>query len=86
MGLTGFGLGSVCTCRARDKARRTAALIRFIGQEDGLLSHTHDGPRMYINIEGVCGCTQGNVALGMQTLCMQRGNPVARFAMKEGGP
>lgn len=39
-------------CRARDKGLRTAALIRFVGQEDGLLSHTHDGPRMYINLEG----------------------------------
>jgi hypothetical protein len=29
-----------------------APLIRFVGHEDGLLSHTHDGPRMYINIEG----------------------------------
>ena len=41
-----------CCCRARDKGLRTAGLIRFIGAEDGLLSHTHDGPRMYVNIEG----------------------------------
>lgn len=41
-------------CRARDKGFRTAPLVRFIGAEDGLLSHTHDGPRVYINIEGKC--------------------------------
>lgn len=43
-----------CCCyqhRAEDKGFRTAPLIRFIGPEDGLLSHTHDGPRMYVNIE-----------------------------------
>jgi hypothetical protein len=39
-------------CRARDKGLRTASLIRFVGEEDGLLSHTYDGPRMYINLEG----------------------------------
>jgi hypothetical protein len=38
--------------RATDKGLRTASLIRFIGAEDGLLSHTHDGPRMYVNTEG----------------------------------
>ncbi len=36
---------------ALDRGFRTAPLIRFIGQEDGLLSHVHDGPRMFINIE-----------------------------------
>lgn len=54
-------------CRARDKGLRTAPLIRFIGAEDGLLSHTHDGARMYINTEGaaygiVCGeCYRGTM-------------------------
>ena len=38
--------------RALDKGLRTAGLIRFVGREDGLLSLTHDGPRMFINIEG----------------------------------
>jgi hypothetical protein len=51
-----FTFGCLCVYmhRVRDKGLRTAALIRFIGQEDGLLSHTHDGPRMYINLEGGC--------------------------------
>jgi hypothetical protein len=40
-----------CFCRPLDKGFRTAPLIRFIGKEDGLLSHTGDGPRMYLNIE-----------------------------------
>ncbi len=26
-------------------------LLRFIGKEDGFLSHTNDGPRMYANVE-----------------------------------
>lgn len=43
--------GEMFICRAIDKGLRTAALIRLVGQEDGLLSHTHDGPRMYINLE-----------------------------------
>lgn len=34
-----------------DRGFRTAPLLRFIGQEDGLLSLTHDGPRMYLNME-----------------------------------
>lgn len=46
--------------RASDKGLRTAVLIRFIGAEDGLLSHTHDGARMYVNIEGGCA-PQGKV-------------------------
>jgi hypothetical protein len=28
-----------------------SGLVRFIGSEDGYLSLTNDGPRMYINIE-----------------------------------
>jgi hypothetical protein len=28
-----------------DKGFRTAPLIRLVGPEDGLLAHTHDGPR-----------------------------------------
>lgn len=62
----------VHTCRARDKGLRTAALIRFIGQEDGLLSHTHDGPRMYINLEGAW--LHSRQPPGRKTLCMQRSN------------
>jgi hypothetical protein len=33
-------------CRPLDKGFRTAPLIRFIGKEDGLLSHTGDGHRV----------------------------------------
>lgn len=44
--------GGNATQRARDKGFRTAALIRFVGAEDGLLSQTGDGPRMFVNIEG----------------------------------
>jgi hypothetical protein len=55
----------LCCCyvyRATDKGLRTASLIRFIGAEDGLLSHTHDGPRMYVNTEGkICSADCGRV-------------------------
>ena len=34
-----------------DKGFRTAPLMRFIGEEDGLLSYTVDGPRAFLNIE-----------------------------------
>eukprot|EP00879_Flechtneria_rotunda_P014556 GHRR01015211.1.p1 GENE.GHRR01015211.1~~GHRR01015211.1.p1 ORF type:complete len:664 (+),score=177.73 GHRR01015211.1:545-2536(+) len=44
-------LGTNPAIRALDKGLRTAPLIRFLGAEDGLLSHTYDGPRMYLNIE-----------------------------------
>lgn len=86
-GLLGCGIDStvqpiascsaVCvhTRRARDKGLRTAALIRFIGQEDGLLSHTHDGPRMYINLEGAW--------LHSRQSCSRRAKP---FACKEVAP
>lgn len=63
----GFNKRYPCCCRARDKGLRTAALIRFIGKEDGLLSHTHDGPRMFINLEGMA--LEGSarvVAAGLQ--------------------
>jgi len=50
-----LGQGTNQTLRAQDKGFRTAPLIRFIGKEAGLLSHTNDGPRMYMNIE-VRGC------------------------------
>uniref|UniRef100_A0A383W2W4 Uncharacterized protein n=1 Tax=Tetradesmus obliquus TaxID=3088 RepID=A0A383W2W4_TETOB len=43
--------GTNSTIRPLDKGFRTAPLIRFINKEDGLLSHTGDGPRMYLNIE-----------------------------------
>ncbi|KAG1678617.1 hypothetical protein FOA52_012624 [Chlamydomonas sp. UWO 241] len=39
------------TKRNSDKGFRTAPLIRFVGQEDGLLAYTVDGPRLFINIE-----------------------------------
>jgi hypothetical protein len=41
----------VCVPRAEDKGFRTAPLIRLIGAEDGLLSHTHDSPRVFFNLE-----------------------------------
>jgi hypothetical protein len=31
--------------RTADKGFRTAPLIRLVGQDDGLLSYVHDGPR-----------------------------------------
>ena len=37
--------------RALAQAFTTPALVRFVGQEAGLLSHTHDGPRVFLNIE-----------------------------------
>ena len=37
--------------RALANAFTTPALVRFVGQEAGLLSHTHDGPRVFLNIE-----------------------------------
>ncbi|CAD7703073.1 unnamed protein product [Ostreobium quekettii] len=36
---------------SQDRGFRTAPLIRFVSQEEGLLSPTNDGPRMYINME-----------------------------------
>lgn len=78
----------VCRCfRARDKGLRTAALIRFIGAEDGLLSHTHDGPRMYINLEGKfdsrCNAYHAMVretlpGSGRVTPCMRAGTGACR--------
>lgn len=68
-------------CRARDKGFRTAALIRFVGAEDGLLSQTGDGARMFINIEGaffvppasglhaVRGCRAGLAVLSCPSAC-----------------
>lgn len=46
--------------RLSDKGFRTAPLMRFVGQEDGLLSHTYDGPRMYLNIEDYLYYNTGN--------------------------
>lgn len=37
--------------RSVDRGFRTAPLIRLVGPDDGLLSLTHDGPRVYLNIE-----------------------------------
>ena len=34
-----------------DKGFRTAPLMRFVGDEDGLLSYTNEGPRAFLNIE-----------------------------------
>jgi hypothetical protein len=39
------------TPRTSDKGFRTAPLIRLVGAEDGLLSQTHDGPRVFLNME-----------------------------------
>lgn len=39
------------TPRSVDRGFRTAPLIRLVGPDDGLLSLTHDGPRVYLNIE-----------------------------------
>lgn len=47
--------------RAVDKGFRSAPLIRFVGQEDGLLSHTGDGPRAYLNIEDYLFYNRGRV-------------------------
>eukprot|EP00775_Hariotina_reticulata_P010758 gene10758-10914_t len=44
-------LGTDPAKRSIDKGFRTAPLIRFVGQEDGLLSLTNGGPRMFVNIE-----------------------------------
>ena len=35
----------------RWRGLRAPALVRIVASERGLLSHTHDGPRIYINIE-----------------------------------
>jgi len=37
------------------------ALVRFVSQEDGLLSQTEDGPRLYINIEDYLFYVQGRM-------------------------
>ncbi|KAI8472715.1 MAG: hypothetical protein J3K34DRAFT_519583 [Monoraphidium minutum] len=52
-------LGEEPANRLRDKGFRTAPLIRLVGREDGLLSHTHDGPRVYFNLEDYLFYNQG---------------------------
>ncbi|XRB12283.1 FAD-binding PCMH-type domain-containing protein [Pseudoscourfieldia marina] len=37
------------------------ALVRFVSQEEGLLSQTEDGPRLYINIEDYLFYVQGRI-------------------------
>lgn len=37
--------------RAVDRGFRSVPLLRFQGKEDGFLSQTHDGARLFLNLE-----------------------------------
>ena len=46
--LSGPPVPLIC-CRLADAGHRVVPVIRFVGAEDGLLSHSHDGPRMWVD-------------------------------------
>lgn len=48
---------------------RTCPLVRFVAGERGYLSNTHNGPRMYINLEDYLSYATGKASTQCLTDC-----------------